>query len=60
MNNTDDLTYEVEDEFEDFRFNIEEFKRTGDHEFWFEAVKTLRHLVELVEELQSELEGAKN
>jgi hypothetical protein len=60
MIDTDELTYEVEDVFEKFRYNLEEFKRTDDHEFWFEAVKTLRYLVELVEELQSELEGAKN
>ena len=43
--------------FENFKFNLEEFKRTSDQEHWFEAVKSLKYLVELVEELQSEFEG---
>ena len=53
----EDITYEIEDEFENFKFNLTEFKRTSDQEHWFEAVKSLKYLVELVEELQSEFEG---
>lgn len=57
MTEPEDITYEIEDEFENFKFNLEEFKRTSDQEHWFEAVKSLKYLVELVEELQSEFEG---
>lgn len=57
MTKPEDITYEIEDEFENFKFNLEEFKRTSDQEHWFEAVKSLKYLVELVEELQSEFEG---
>lgn len=57
MTTPEDITYEIEDEFENFKFNLEEFKRTSDQEHWFEAVKSLKYLVELVEELQSEFEG---
>ena len=53
MTTPNDLTYEIEDEFESFRFNLQEFQRTSDQEHWFEAVKSLKYLVELVEELQS-------
>tara|TARA_Y100001963_G_C6465441_1_gene302088 strand:+ start:179 stop:358 length:180 start_codon:yes stop_codon:yes gene_type:complete len=56
MTTPNDLTYEIEDEFENFRFNLQEFQRTSDQEHWFEAVKTLKYLVELVEELQSEVD----
>lgn len=56
MTNPEDLTYEIEDVFEEFRINLEEFKRTEDQQHWFEAVKALKYLVELVEELQSEVE----
>jgi len=56
MPNPDDLTYEIEDEFENFRFNLQEFQRTSVQEHWFEAVKSLKYLVELVEELQSEVD----
>ena len=56
MTSPEDLTYEIEDEFENFRFNLHEFKRTSDQEHWFEAVKSLKYLVELVEELQSDLD----
>ena len=57
MTEPEDITYEIEDEFENFKFNLEEFERTSDQEHWFEAVKSLKYLVELVEELQSEFEG---
>ena len=56
MTTPNDLTYEIEDEFESFRFNLHEFQRTSDQEHWFEAVKSLKYLVELVEELQSEVD----